>query len=470
MLMNMVEETIWKKSLLSENDKIVIALSGGADSLCLLDILYKLKEKYGFTLYAAHLNHQIRGTAAHRDALFCATVCDRLEIPFFIRSIDVPLYSQEKKLTLEEAARECRYQFLFELKKLLKADKVAVAHNMDDQVETVLMRIIRGTGLYGLKGMDHSLSSGVVRPLLDVGKKEIIDYLESKGEVWCQDHTNDRAQYTRNKIRLQLVPLMEQFSPKVKESIVRMASSLREDSSYIEEAAYTLFRENSYISENTVKLDSDILSHHSPAMKKREIRYAIKEVLQSLKGIETVHLDDVITLMESSRSYAELNLPRGLHVYKKQNSLYFTTEELKEKETGFLYSMGKNDRVYLNEIGVEIRTKTIAKAKCLILPTGQYSKAFDLDKIKGNIIVRNRRVGDKIRPMGLGGTKKLKNIFIDEKIPIEQRDRVPIITDSEDNVIWVVGSCISEDFKIDETTENVVRISVKEISIENGGI
>lgn len=470
MLMNMVEKTLNERRLVSENDRIIVALSGGADSICLLDILYKLKKKYGFILYAAHLNHQIRGVQAHRDVLFCADICDRLEIPFFVKSVNVPSYAEEKKMTMEEAARECRYRFLLDLKSELKADKVAVAHNMDDQVETILMRIIRGTGLYGLKGMDYRLSNGVIRPLLDIGKTEIIDYLKQCNLSWCDDGTNEETVYTRNKIRLHLLPLMEEFSPKVRESIVRMSTSLREDSFHMESAAYELFRESSYLSDKVVKLDCDILCQHSPSMKKREIRYAIKEVRGSLKGIESIHLDDVLSLTENPKSQARLDLPGGLKIYKKQNFLYFTMEELKETEIAFTYSLGKNDRVYISELGMEITTKTIAKAKCLVLPTGQYTKAFDLDKIKGTIIVRNRQVGDKIRPMGLGGTKKLKNIFIDEKIPIEQRDRVPIITDSEDNIIWVVGSCISEDFKIDENTKNVIRIGVKEISIQNGGI
>ncbi|MDO4793285.1 MAG: tRNA lysidine(34) synthetase TilS [Filifactor alocis] len=462
MLINRIEKTIEENRLLSEGDKVMIALSGGPDSLFLLHVLTQLRERYKLTLYAVHLNHRIRGFDAHRDALFCAELCDRTDIPFFVRSVDVPEISKMMKMTLEEAAREARYKLFFELKEELGINRIAVAHNMDDQVETVLMRIMRGTGLYGLKGMDYHLPNGIIRPLLDVEKKEILAYLKRHSLSWCVDETNEEAVYTRNKIRLELLPLMEEFSPKVKESISRMAATLREDGNYIESVANTMFQESSHpVSENTIKVDIEALLNRPPAIKKREVRYAIQSVLHSLKGIEAVHLDEVMALAENQKSYAKVNLPGGLWVYKKGNVLYFSTEELKEQELSFSYPLKKNGRVFISEIDTQITAKTLTRDKHLILPTGKYTKAFDLDKIQGDLIVRNREVGDKIRPMGLGGTKKIKNIFIDEKITVEDRDKVPIITDEKGSIIWVVGFCISDDFKIDETTRNVIQIHVK---------
>ncbi len=466
-LKDSVLETIKEKHLLDSGDKVIVALSGGPDSVYLLHLLAQFQKEFDIRLYAAHLNHRIRGLEAHKDALFCAALCDKYNIPFFVKSEDVPKFSKTKKMTLEEGAREVRYNMLFELKDALSANKIAVAHNMNDQVETVLMRMMRGTGLYGLRGMDYATNNVIIRPLLDVDKKDILKELEKNNIKWREDKTNEQEDYTRNKIRLTLIPMMEIFSPKVKKNISRLSQYVREDSAYIEENAYISFKENSFVvDEKTIKLDLEGFFQLYPAIQKREIRYAILEVLHSLKGIEATHLEDVIALAHNSKINAQINLPRGLIVYKKIDALYFSTEEFKMEEIVFSYDLPTNDIIAISEIALQAETKIISRDKSLILPTGKYTKAFDLDKIKGNLKVRNRRAGDKIKPMGLGGTKKLKDIFIDEKIPLEERNKIPVICDEDNNILWVVGKYISEDFKIDDTTKNVIRITVKKSEIQ----
>ena len=461
-LKNKVLETIRQNNLIQPKEKVIVAFSGGPDSVCLLHLLHELKAELDIELYAFHLNHQIRGLDAHRDAWYCLSLCDEYDIPFFVDSTDVPGYAQNMKMSLEEAARDVRYKKLFYLKSILNADKIAVAHNMDDQVETVLMRMMRGTGLYGLKGMEQLLSNGIIRPLLSVQKKEIIEELEQNGIHWQVDTTNQEDNYTRNKIRLSMIPLMEECYPTAKENIFRMSASIREDSQYIEQNAMSFFEENhTLINSNTVKLELDDFFDMDLAIQKRSVRYSINVVLHSLKGIETVHLDSVIQLAKRYGD-AQINLPKNLTVYKKQSALYFSTEELKEDILSFFYELEQNETIDISEISTEIETKVLLKDKKFMLSTGAYKKAFDFDKVSGRLFVRSREAGDRIKPMGLEGTKKIKNIFIDAKVPLAERNRIPIICDEAGNILWVVGHCISEEFKIDETTKKVILITVKQ--------
>lgn len=462
MLYDTVKKTAYIRKIISPHDRIIVSLSGGADSVCLLHVLRELKDYFNIELFAFHLNHRIRGLSAQKDALFCMELCEKLEIPLFMRSEDVPSYAKQKKYTLEEGARYVRYSLLFDLKKRLKANKIAVAHNQDDQAETVFMRIMRGTGLTGLKGMEYMRPDGIIRPLLDVSRNEIENYLTEHKVKWCTDETNFENEYTRNKIRLDIFPMLESVYPKVKPQIAKMANVLRDDSNYLDNHAHSTFTNDASINEDgTVSLDLEDFMAHSSPVRKREIRFAAQKVLKSIEDIETVHLDDVMNLAYSSKGSGQLDLPRGLKVYKRSGALYFTTHEFKIEDVDFSYALDENSSVFIKETGHEIECKVMDKDKCTILPTGMFTKAFDKSRIKGNLIVRNKRPGDRIHPMGMEGTKKLKDIFIDEKIPPEKRGSIPIICDSDNRILWIVGSKISEDFKIDENTEKVIRISVK---------
>lgn len=457
-------QTIQRENLINDGDKILVALSGGPDSVALLHTLKNLQSRFDIKLYAAHLNHKIRGIEAQKDALYSAQLCDSLGVTFFVKSVDVPLYASEHKLTLEEAARKVRYDMLFEIKQKISADKIAVAHNLDDQAETILMRMLRGTGIKGLKGMDYLRDGCIIRPLMDVQKKDILEYCKENGLNPRIDKTNLEPEYTRNKIRLNLIPYIEnEFSPNLKETLSRMSNIIREDSDYLEKEAENYFkREAVFISDKTVKIDSfDISSLHN-SMKKRLVRLCINHCLKTLEGIESIHIDDVMSLMKSGRNEAVINLPKGLFVYKKPDGIYFTLSQIEHSADTFEYSLVPGEEVLIKEIEMKIESKIMAKDKCVLLPTGQFTKAFDLNKIKGDIKIRTRADGDKMKPMGLGGTKKLKDIFIDMKVPREKRDTIPVVCDDE-GIIWLVGYKISEDYKIDDSTSTVVRLSCKSL-------
>ena len=462
MVIEKIKQTIERENLIENKEKILVALSGGPDSVCLLHALKKLETYYNIKIYAAHLNHKIRGIEAQKDALYAAKLCDELGIQFFVKAVDVPAYAKETKTTLEEAARHIRYNMLFEVKNRISADKIAVAHNLDDQAETVLMRLIRGTGITGLKGMDYKREDGVIRPLMDTAKVDIVSYCESNNLLPRIDHTNLETEYTRNKIRLKLLPYIEQeFSPHIKDTISRMANVIREDSDYLDNETQKIFdKEVLEHNDKKIRLDFEELKQVHPSLAKRLIRLAIKTVVGNLEGIENVHIEDVLMLIKNPKNQLKLNLPKGLMVYKTADGLIFTMEEISFENKSFNYILKSDGYIDIDEIGMHIEAKVMTKERCMMLPTGQYTKAFDIDKVKGELIVRSKLDGDRMKPMGLGGTKKLKDIFIDMKIPREKRNLLAVLSD-DNGILWVVGHKISEDYKIDENTKKVLRISCK---------
>ena len=455
-------ETIKREMLIERGDKVLVAFSGGPDSSCLLHMLSSLKDDLEIKLYTAHLNHRIRGVDAHKDALFAYSESKMLGIPCFLYSVDVPSLAQEKKLSVEEAAREVRYQMLFELKDKLEIDKIATGHNLDDQAETVLMRILRGTGLNGLRGMAYKRPDGIIRPLMDIKRYEIEEYCENNQVKFVTDKTNAQDQYTRNKIRLNLLPLIEEdYSSNIKEILSRMASSLREDSDYIDSIAKEMYTCSGQNEEDyAIRFDLDTMDQMPLSILKRVIRYSYMELTGSGEGLESVHLDDAVKIIKNPKAEAMANLPKGIIAEKKGYNFYITKKPLEKETIYFEYPIKLNGVTLIPELGIKIEARTMSKDRCKLLPSGSHTKAFDMGKIQGDLLVRTRKAGDKIKPLGLGGTKKLKDIFIDKKVPRDSREKIPVIADSS-KIIWVVGYDISDESKITDTTQEVIRLSIK---------
>lgn len=464
MLEKKLLNTIQREMLIQKGDKVLVAFSGGPDSSCLLHLLFSLQKELDIELYTAHLNHQIRGVDAHTDALFAYEESKTLGIPCFLKSVNVPQIAEQERMTVEEAARKARYEMLFDLKEKLNLDKIAVAHNLDDQAETVLMRIMRGTGLNGLKGMSYKRADGVIRPLMDIKRHEIEEYCVQKNVRTTLDKTNEEEEYTRNKIRLQLLPHIEEnYSSNIKEILSRMANTLREDSDYIDNIARELYGNLGQKHEGyAIKFDLESIENVPAPIQKRIIKEAYADLLGSAEGLEAIHLDDATKLIQNEKSETKINLPKGIIAEKKGYNFYVTQKAIEVKTINFEYKIPMNGSIEIPELGIIIETKIMSKDRCKLLPTRINAKAFDLDAMEGDLIVRNRQPGDKIRPLGLGGTKKLKDIFIDKKIPREERETVPIISD-QSKIIWIVGHEMAEDAKIVEATKEVVRVTVKSI-------
>lgn len=462
MIFDKVLSTINKHNLIQKGDKIVLGLSGGPDSVCLLHVLNRLKKDFNIEIYAAHLNHQIRGIEAQKDALYVSKLCEDMGIIFFVKSINVPKYCENEGLSLEEGARKLRYEMFYEIKDKIKANKIAIGHNLNDQAETVMMRIMRGTGLKGLKGIDYIRDNCIIRPILDVERNEIEEYCEAYNLNPRIDKTNLENIYTRNKIRLDLLPYMkDNFNSNVIESIVRMSNSLKSDNDYIEKEAEAKFREVSNIKEKgfvEINLDDFVCLHD--AIKVRVLRNSIKHILGDTNFVDQRHIEDIMSLEDNSKVNKMLTLPRNIFVYRKKDSIILTNEEIVNEEIEFYYNIPSNGFIKIKELKQIIETQVMSIDRYKSMKLDNSSKGFDFNKVKGGIVIRSRRQGDKIK-LAMG-SKKVKDLFIDLKIPREERCKIPIITDSE-GIICVGDYKISENYKIDENTKEVLKINFNKL-------
>ncbi|HBF4285307.1 tRNA lysidine(34) synthetase TilS [Clostridioides difficile] len=462
MIFDKVLSTINKHNLIQKGDKIVLGLSGGPDSVCLLHVLNRLKKDFNIEIYAAHLNHQIRGIEAQKDALYVSKLCEDMGIVFFVKSINVPKYCENEGLSLEEGARKLRYEMFYEIKDKIKANKIAIGHNLNDQAETVMMRIMRGTGLKGLKGIDYIRDNCIIRPILDVERNEIEEYCEAYNLNPRIDKTNLENIYTRNKIRLDLLPYMkDNFNSNVIESIVRMSNSLKSDNDYIEKEAEAKFREVSNIKEKgfvDINLDDFVCLHD--AIKVRVLRNSIKHILGDTNFVDQRHIEDIMSLEDNSKVNKMLTLPRNIFVYRKKDSIILTNEEIVNEEIEFYYNVPSNGFIKIKELKQIIETQVMSIDRYKSMKLDNSSKGFDFNKVKGGIVIRSRRQGDKIK-LAMG-SKKVKDLFIDLKIPREERCKIPIITDSE-GIICVGDYKISENYKIDENTKEVLKINFNKL-------
>ncbi len=461
MIINSVRQTIKRENLIEKNDKILIALSGGPDSICLLDIMIKLKDEYNLTLYAAHLNHRIRGIDAQEDSLFCQKICKKNNVTFFVKNIDIPELAVQQSRGVEEVARDVRYDMFFDIKNKLGINKIAVAHNLDDQAETMLMKMFRGSGIQGLRGIDYKRKDGIIRPLLDIYKSQINEYCDVNNLNPRIDKTNFESDYSRNKVRLDLIPYIENnYCENIKQILSRTANVIRDDYNYIEKVSkehYELLVKNK--SDDEIILDLPLLKNTDTAIQKRVIRLAILDIMGNLNNIENVHIVDSLSLLEKSDGKI-INLPKNLKAYIKNEDYVITTKNQENEEITYQYNIEINGKTVVNEIGLTVTTSVLPAKDSLALPVSKYIKVFDYDKIVGSLYVRSRKIGDKLSPIGLTGTKKIKDILINKKIPADTKYMFPIISDDE-QILWLLGYRISENYKIDDNTQRVIRIQLE---------
>lgn len=458
-----VKNTITENKLINYGDRVMVGVSGGPDSICLLYILYRLRYELGIVLIAAHLNHCLRGEEADKDEEYVKMFCENLGIEFYSKKVDVNKFSQEKGISCEMAAREIRYDFFREISNEHNIQKVALAHNANDQAETVLMRIMRGTGLEGLTGIQIIRDEVYIRPIINITRPEIEKFCNDYNLNPRIDKTNLESIYSRNKVRLELLPyIQENFNDNIINTLNEMAYLLKKDSDYLESEAikkYNMFCKKQD-KKLTIKKEAFL---ENEAILTRILRIAIKELSGNLNNIEKLHIYDIIYIQKNTTG-KEIQLPKNiiarnnygdidLYIYKDNNNININ-QELFINEDNIIEPLNIKISLCILNSDEEINLK-----KCTKNTLTQY---FDYDKIKGNIRIRSRKSGDTIVPLGMNGTKKIKNIFIDLKVPREDRDNIPLICFNNE-VAWIVGYMISEKFKIDKKSKNILKINVESV-------
>ena len=480
---------IQENQLVSSHHFLLIAVSGGPDSVCLLHILANLQAELGIKLHLAHLNHQLRGAESEADASYVSRLACQLNIPATIEQRDVKAYQAGQHLSLEEAAREVRYTFLAQVARSIDADRVAVGHTVDDNVETILMHLIRGTGIQGLRGLQPCSrwqSSGnsltVIRPLLPVSREETADYCHHHQLMPRIDTSNLSLSPLRNRIRHQLLPILQSYNPQVVEALLRTGRIASDDLAFMDKEIGRLWGEVGQEQENTIVLDKERFLKLPPALKRHLLRKAIENLLGNLKDIEARHIEEIMDALTKPAG-KRLSLPGGLVFSIEYNRFLLGPDPAALSPfpilgAEFQLNIPGETRLPGGHIEATIIAPPIVKGKSegalapsetktpLPLDKGKGIKGiglidndltayFDLNKTGDKLIVRGREPGDRFQPLGVSQPKKLGEFMIDAKIPHSWRGRIPVVC-SPEQILWVVGWRIDERVKVTEDTRQVL--------------
>lgn len=444
-------ENIQNNKLIEKNDTIIVGASGGPDSQFLIYLLNSIKDEYKLKIILAHLNHLHRKEAINDENLVKETA-HKLNLEFRVKRASMDDYAKTHKISAEDAGRRLRYEFFNELASQYENSKIAIAHNKNDQVETVLMRLIRGTGLDGMVAMDFR-NGNIIRPILSFSKDEIIFYLDSNLIAYAIDKTNLSNDYTRNHIRNQIIPEFSTINPKAVDAIYNLSMLLKEDLKIVDRSIDSLYKEVIVLEdENQILFDLSKFDRLEDFYQKRLLRKAIGKLKNNLKDISKKNIDEFLSL--TTLATGKKIIKDDLEFIKNYKTYQLAISRNKENLEDFAF-LSLNDEINFNG--------KIIKAT-LVNSMGEKNKNiayFSFDKLKFPLKLRYREKGDTFKPLGFNHNKKLKDFFIDEKIDRNLRDQIPIIL-SDDKIIWLVGFRQSEEFKVDKEDKNIIKIEVRD--------
>jgi tRNA(Ile)-lysidine synthase len=438
-MLTKVKRLIDNHHMLSAGDKVIAACSGGPDSLALVHILMRLRSEYDFCIFVAHVDHMLRGGESAEDARFVAKFCKENGLHCYQAAVNVPAFMRESGLCAEEAARNLRYQFLYEAAKEAGCAKIATGHHQDDQAETVLLHLLRGAGSGGIRGM-RPVNGAIIRPLLAVTRNEINDYCSQHRLCVRHDSTNSTTEYLRNRIRLQLLPLLETtYNPEIKSALLRTACIVGEENDFIRGEAGKLWDSAAVCDRDKIRLFIEPVKNSHVAVQREIFRLAIEKKQGNLRGISFDHVEKLIQMLQRGRVGALFVLPGGTVVRRGYREMLIGENPagMSESPSGIHppgYLLNIPGTTWVPELAIEIAAQ-ISHAPQVNSKT---AAMFDWEQVQFPLYVRTRTVGDRFWPNGLDGSKKLKEFFIDSKIPQEIRDTIPLVCDRE-GILWVAG-------------------------------
>ena len=453
MFLGKVKKTVDSFGMLSPGDVIVAGVSGGSDSMALLFALCDLRELYpDIDVIVSHVNHGLRGAESDEDAEYVREAAGRLNFSFECVRVDTEGFRKKRGLSLEDAARELRYDFFNDILAKRSAQRIATAHTLNDQAETVIMRLIRGSGSQGLAGIRPSVGN-IIRPLINVTKLEAREYLQSKGVSWREDSTNSSNEFLRNRIRNELIPLLESYNPAIEQVLSRVAAVCAAEADFISAEAERKFKELARVVDEGVLGDTEKLLREPPAIRFSVMRKSILAVKGDLNSVSAKHLFSMDEVVRSGESSAEVNLPGGVVFHTGHGVFFFTREdELRE----FPPTEIKNHGTHRVSRDLEVTVELTDDSSLWGAPDVGY---FSPEKVGFPIALRSFSEGDRFVPLGMRGAKKLKDFFIDEKIPRFLRKKVPVF-ETRDGIIWVGGLRTDNRFKADRMKGPWLRIRV----------
>ncbi len=473
-LITKVIKTIEKYEMIEEGDKVIVAVSGGPDSMCLLDILNRIKNQFKISLVITHVHHGIRKNEANIEARFVRLKSFHLNLPFQQLSVSVPEIAREKGLSIEQAGRVVRYQFFKELLYSCQAQKIALGHHADDQVETMLMRLIRGCGLRGLRGIPPKRSI-FIRPLIECTRSEIEAYCKRRDIAYCLDSTNKEPRYLRNKIRQQLIPLLKKEYNSVIDKNLLQLQNIVNNELYIWEEITDQYYLKALKKEGAsiTILDNYRLRKWPIAIQRSVIRRVLRHFKIFLEDIQFNHIEAIRQLSLKDEGEKFLDLPGDIRVRKSYQELIFnlvhdikTSHKEKVFETlEYRIDLGRETKI------ADLNLKFIVQQydydssdyERIVSNVNKNEIYLDYDKINLPLKVRSRKPGDRFQPLNSNFLKKVKSYFIDQKIARYERDKIMLVIDNSNRIVWIAGFQVDDRFKVTRKTKKVLYI--KQITI-----
>lgn len=452
-LITKVKATIEKHSMFSFGETVLVGLSGGADSVCLLTVLNKLGLEFEIKLHAIYIDHGLRPAEIPEEIAFCQKLCEGLTVPFITKAVDVKAFTKELGINKQEAARELRYRAFNEALFALGGGRIALGHTADDQIETFLMRLLRGSGPKGLSGIPPARQN-IIRPLIETERTDIEAFLDELRVNYITDSSNLKDDYLRNKLRHIFVPELKKINPSLSMTTARTMEILREEERYFELiVTKTLMRLISRKTDSRIELFLSPIETMERVILRRVLRRALDET-RGLRGLEFIHIEDIIGLIKQGRPGDRLNLPKGLRVIKDYALLIITSEQPQRLTTLTLDIPGEAS---LKEIRSVLKA-SVEEAMCNH-GDNHTMVMLDADKTGDSLVIRAREEGDFFYPLGFGKRKKLQDYFVDEKITRERRDTIPVVL-SGNEIVWLAGLRGDERFKVTKETKRFLKLEL----------
>ena len=477
MIKKKVLDYVQKHHMLVKGDYVVVGVSGGADSVCLLFLLLEIQKELPITLHVVHVNHMLREEAV-AEGVYVKELCEKFNIKFTLVECDVEALAQKEHISTEEAGRNVRYEAFYRALDGRSGGKIAIAHNKNDCCETLLFHLFRGSALKGLSGI-APVRNEIIRPLMCLERYEIEEFLDKNGIKYCIDRTNLEDNYTRNKIRHHILDVaVREISPAAVTHIHEACEKINEAYSFIGDMTKIAYKECAFASENGIHIDKERYEKLHPTIQGYVLMEALERAAGSRKDISAVHIEQIKALFQKQCG-RKINLPYGLCAQRDYAGvlMYRADAESLVQTSCVEYAISDADRERLLcgervEISLETGNTLILLLKKANsedfkknIPQKKYTKWLDYDKIKDNIVIRTRKAGDYLMidtPDGEIRKKKLKSYFIDEKVPNKERGTVFLVTENS-HVLWIVGGRISSFYKVSDKTERMLELTFDSI-------
>lgn len=457
-LVRTVRQTIERFGMLKSGDRVVVAVSGGPDSVCLLHVFHALSKDLAITLHVAHLDHRFRGTESADEALFVARLAKHAGLPATVGAANVPAFCRERGLSPQEGARLARYDFLQRTATAVGASCIATGHTADDQAETFLMRLIRGAGVTGLSAIPP-VRDNIIRPLIEVTRDEVLDYAKQNDLTYVIDPSNTKPLYTRNRIRQEILPALKNFNPRIVETLASEAALLRDEDEAME-ACLALLADGILSREkDCVVLKRTEFNALPKAFRRRLLLQAAGLLGAGQSPFSSSQLGEALAFMAAAQTGRTMQLPHGLTIEREYRQFRLGA---KPQAQSISYPLVLPGITTIPELGIQVETSITA------LPFGdkenknyQWQAAFDYDKISLPLTLRTRLRGDRFCPAGMEGrSRKLQDYFVDAKVPRQQRDTIPLLVSGND-LLWVVGHRTDGRFLAAPGTKKTVLIAIR---------